>query len=63
MPISRDLARWLLCAAAAAFPALAMSDTPAADDPHLWLEEVQGDKALAWVRERNAETLKLLSAR
>ena len=64
MPISRDLARWLLCAAAAAFPALAMADTaPAADDPHLWLEEVQGDKALAWVRERNAETLKLLSAR
>ncbi|MGD9833940.1 MAG: prolyl oligopeptidase family protein [Piscinibacter sp.] len=41
-----------------------MADTPpAADDPHLWLEEVQGEKALAWVRERNAETLKLLSAR
>ncbi len=63
MPLSRDLARWLLRAAAATFPALAMSDTLAADDPHLWLEEVQGDKALAWVRERNAETLKLLAAR
>jgi len=23
-------------------------------DPYLWLEEVQGEKALAWVRERNA---------
>ncbi len=23
-------------------------------DPNLWLEEVQGDKALTWVRERNA---------
>ncbi|WP_293413613.1 prolyl oligopeptidase family serine peptidase [Piscinibacter sp.] len=45
---------------------MAMSqDKPAAadDDPHLWLEEVQGDKALAWVRERNAETQKLLAAR
>jgi prolyl oligopeptidase len=64
MPTRRTLARWLLCAAAAAFPALAMSDAlDAADDPHLWLEEVQGEKALAWVRERNAETLALLSGR
>lgn len=65
MPVLRaSLARWLLCAAAAALPTLAMSDSAAAtDDPHLWLEDVQGEKALAWVRERNAETLKLLSAR
>jgi len=28
------------------------------DDPYLWLENVQGDKALAWVKERNAETVK-----
>ena len=27
-----------------------------ADDPFLWLEEVHGERALAWVRERNAET-------
>ncbi|WP_298830468.1 prolyl oligopeptidase family serine peptidase [uncultured Piscinibacter sp.] len=33
------------------------------DDPHLWLEDVQGDKALAWVRERNAETVKQLAER
>ena len=24
------------------------------DDPFLWLEDVQGEQALAWVRERNA---------
>jgi prolyl oligopeptidase len=30
----------------------------AADDPYLWLENVQGEKALAWVKERNAETVK-----
>jgi prolyl oligopeptidase len=26
------------------------------DDPFLWLEEVEGERALAWVRERNAAT-------
>ena len=26
-------------------------------DPNLWLEEVIGDKALAWVKERNAESI------
>jgi prolyl oligopeptidase len=31
-------------------------------DPWLWLEEVQGDQALAWVRERNAETRQRLEA-
>ena len=27
-----------------------------ADDPYLWLEDVTGDKALAWVKARNAES-------
>jgi prolyl oligopeptidase len=27
-----------------------------ADDPHLWLEEVLGDKPLAWVKERNSKS-------
>ena len=31
-------------------------------DPHLWLEDVLGERALAWVRERNAETEALLKA-
>jgi len=26
------------------------------DDPRIWLEDVTGEKALAWVRERNAES-------
>ena len=28
-----------------------------AEDPYLWLEEIEGEEALAWVRERNAESL------
>jgi prolyl oligopeptidase len=35
-----------------AFAANDMSNTN--DDPYLWLENVGGDKALAWVREQNA---------
>jgi prolyl oligopeptidase len=31
-------------------------------DPFLWLEDVQGERALAWVRQRNAETENLLQA-
>lgn len=30
------------------------------DDPNLWLEDVKGDAALSWVRQRNAETAKEL---
>ena len=33
-------------------PAAAEQNAPV--DPHLWLEEVAGEKPLAWVRERNA---------
>jgi len=32
-----------------------------ADDPYLWLEDVQGDRALAWVRERNAASEQVLA--
>jgi prolyl oligopeptidase len=32
------------------------------DDPYLWLEDVEGERALAWVRERNAETKAALEA-
>src|SRR5690606_41007192 len=31
------------------------ADHAAAHDPYLWLEDVDGDEALAWVRARNAE--------
>ncbi len=32
------------------------------DDPYLWLEDVQGERALAWVRERNAQARRALEA-
>ncbi|MGW2014276.1 prolyl oligopeptidase family serine peptidase [Streptomyces sp. NPDC001927] len=32
------------------------------DDPYLWLEDVEGEAALAWVTERNAETAAELAA-
>ncbi len=34
----------------------------AQDDPFLWLEDIDGEKALAWARERNAESTGLLEA-
>ena len=34
-----------------------------ADDPFLWLEDVLGERALAWVRARNAHSQALLQAR
>jgi hypothetical protein len=36
--------------------------TPQDNDPWLWLEDVQGERALAWVRERNAEARRVLDA-
>ena len=32
------------------------------EDPYLWLEEIEGDRALAWVREQNARSLGVLEA-
>jgi prolyl oligopeptidase len=32
------------------------------EDPFLWLEDVEGDRALGWVREQNARSLALLEA-
>ena len=46
----------------AATPSTPATPPAAEADPHLWLEEVQGDKALAWVRERNAATRAVLEA-
>ena len=46
---------------AAAMTALAMN-AAAQEDPHLWLEDITGDKALAWVKERNAEAVPKLEA-
>ena len=30
------------------------------DDPYLWLEEVEGERAMAWVKEHNAKSLGIL---
>ena len=46
----------LLAAVLACTSIASISQVQAPADPYLWLEEVTGDKALAWVRERNAET-------
>jgi prolyl oligopeptidase len=48
----------LMCA----FFAKAQPVNSALNDPYLWLEDVQGNKALAWVRERNAVSTSLLQA-
>ena len=32
------------------------------EDPYLWLEDVMGDKAIAWVKGQNAKTQRLLEA-
>lgn len=33
---------------------------PASTDPYLWLEDVNGDRSMAWVRAENAKTLAVL---
>ena len=38
-----------------------VNDERTTDDPYLWLEEVTGDEALAWVADHNAPTLAELS--
>ena len=37
-------------------PALAQPAIDPADDPFVWLEEVEGERALAWVETQNAAT-------
>jgi prolyl oligopeptidase len=37
--------------------------TPTDDDPFQWLEDVNGEKALAWVKQQNAKALAVLEAR
>jgi prolyl oligopeptidase len=46
--------------AASAAPAASAAD--ASEDPNLWLEDILGDKSLAWVRERNAHSRDVLEA-
>lgn len=55
----------LLLAVCAPAMSMASSTAPAAaaeEDPYLWLEDVDGDKALDWVRARNAVTAQTIEA-
>jgi prolyl oligopeptidase len=45
-----------IVAIASALISMADTITPEPPDPYLWLEDIEGDKALAWVRERNTAT-------
>ena len=50
-------------AAALAVAGLALLGAAPNDDPFQWLEEVQGEKALAWAKEHNAKSTAVLEAR
>jgi len=52
----------LLIGLFAATAALAADKGKPMDDPYLWLEDVHGDKPLAWVKEQNARSLAVLKA-
>ena len=43
-------------------PIAAAETAPDSPYPYLWLEDVTGEKPLAWVRERNAEAVTTLAA-
>ncbi|EHR72645.1 serine protease, S9A family peptidase [Burkholderiales bacterium JOSHI_001] len=60
--LARPLGLWLGSACIAMAQTTPPSNVPQADDPYLWLEEVQGARALDWVRERNATSRALLQA-
>jgi len=68
--MARSLISTALAAGAVTLAACSTPGTPppakaeaASPDPFLWLEDVTGERALAWVRERNAESAKVLAGR
>ena len=56
---ARAIGHALLSLLALALPLDAMTNP---SDPYLWLEDVEGERALSWVRERNAETEQAIAA-
>ena len=44
------------------FSLIVQAETASMDDPHIWLEEVEGEEALAWVEEQNTNSLGYLEA-
>jgi prolyl oligopeptidase len=59
----KSFASWLAVAALAVAGLTVLGSAPGDDDPFAWLEDVQGEKALAWARQHNAKTTALLEAR
>ncbi len=55
------LALTVACSPGAKKALKAVPEPPASQDPYLWLEDVTGDRSLAWVRERNAESAQELA--
>ncbi|KTE09525.1 prolyl oligopeptidase family serine peptidase [Sphingopyxis sp. H115] len=53
----------LAALALSCFFAAAAAAAPQGDDPYLWLEDIQGKKALDWVKTENAATDKLIRTR
>ena len=51
-----------LCLGLLMTPAFAAQPDAPAEDTHLWLEDVTGEKQLAWVRERNTESTQALAS-
>lgn len=54
--------RKIAIAAPAAIMLIMSAEAKQADDPYPWLEDVEGEKALDWVRAQNAESLAVLEA-
>lgn len=52
--VFRGLLLWGCAALLVCVEAQSPPPAPPAEDPYLWLEDVDGERALAWVRERNA---------
>src|SRR5262245_36700498 len=52
------------CASTSTTTASNTETTPAmtGEDPYLWLEDVEGERALTWVREQNARSLPQLES-
>jgi prolyl oligopeptidase len=57
----KSFSTWLAACAFLAIGSAALAQSN--DDPFQWLEEVQGEKALAWAKEHNAKSTALFEAR
>jgi hypothetical protein len=55
--------RWQSLAVLVVTGLAALGAAPNETDPFQWLEDVQGEKALAWAKEQNAKSTRVLEAR